>query len=123
MQLNILNTGVVEHDLMAHEDAPTHVDPFFVELVAHGVVAEIEQKHGHRKREHGCQSFEDIPGQELFARPFEASDFRRDGRAEHDAESLSGVARNDNVSLVLCSGQEVPLDSIAIDLAPASKLA
>jgi hypothetical protein len=34
-----------------------------------------------------------------------------------------GWHRNNNVSLVLCSGQEVPLDSIAIDLAPASKLA
>jgi hypothetical protein len=28
----------------------------------------------------------------FFARPFESGDFRRDGSAGHDAESLSGVA-------------------------------
>src|SRR5215471_17573864 len=88
MQLNVLDAGIIEHDLVAHKNAPTHVNAFFVELVAHGVVAEIEQKHSHREGEHGCQRFEEIPGQELLPRPFEAGDFRRDGSAGHDGEEF-----------------------------------
>lgn len=45
-EVDILDARIVEHDFVAEDEAPTHVDALFIEAVAHGVVAEIEEEEG-----------------------------------------------------------------------------
>ncbi len=72
--MDVLDAGVVEDDFVAEQDAPTHADSFRAELVADGVVAEIEDGEGDGEGGESGEGAQEIVSEQAFGGPGEGGE-------------------------------------------------